>query len=73
MGLDSFSEEYGLYWHTLLVVSIPVSVLAAVAAGGYLWRTRDRSLASIAPAEELRRYHVLAQCSRFMGSRSSSV
>ncbi|MFY9658029.1 MAG: methane monooxygenase/ammonia monooxygenase subunit C [Methylocystis sp.] len=60
-GLDSFSEEYGLYWHTLLVVSIPVSVLAAVAAGGYLWRTRDRSLASIAPAEELRRYHVLAQ------------
>ncbi len=60
-GLDSFSEEYRIYWHTLLVVSIPVSALAAVAAGGFLWRTRDRNLAALAPAEELRRYHVLVQ------------
>ena len=60
-GLDSFSEEYGLYWRTLLVVSVPASVLAAVVAAGYMWRTRDRSLEAIAPAEELRRYHVLTQ------------
>jgi methane/ammonia monooxygenase subunit C len=26
-----------------------------------MWRTRDRDLGTIAPAEELRRYHVLAQ------------
>jgi|SRR5208283_1707062 len=61
MGLDSFSKEYGLYWHTLLVVSIPASLLAAFAVAGYMWRTRDRNLGSVAPAEELRRYHVLAQ------------
>jgi len=36
-GLDSFSEDYRIYWHTLLVVSIPVSVLAAVAVGAYAY------------------------------------
>ena len=61
MGLDSFSEEYRLYWQPLLVVSIPASLLAAAAVAGYMWRTRDRNLDAVAPAEELRRYHVLTQ------------
>jgi methane/ammonia monooxygenase subunit C len=61
MGLDSFSDEYRTYWHTLLVVSIPASLLAAVVVAGYMWRTRDRNLDAIAPTEELRRYHVLTQ------------
>jgi methane/ammonia monooxygenase subunit C len=61
MGLDSFSDEYRLYWNNLLVFSIPASVLAAITGAGYMWRTRDRNLDAVAPAEELRRYHVLAQ------------
>ena len=61
MGLDSFSDDYRIYWRTLLVVSVPASLLAGCAVAGYMWRTRDRNLDSLAPAEELRRYHVLAQ------------
>src|SRR5208283_5488852 len=61
MGLDSFSEEYRTYWHTLLVFTIPASLLAGCGVVGYMWRTRDRNLDGIAPAEELRRYHVLTQ------------
>jgi len=61
MGLDSFSEEYRLYWQPLLVLSIPLSLLACCAVAAYIWRTRDRNLDAVAPVEELRRYHVLAQ------------
>ncbi|ARN80762.1 methane monooxygenase/ammonia monooxygenase subunit C [Methylocystis bryophila] len=60
-GLDSFSDEYRLYWNNLLVFSIPAAALAAIAVAGYMWRTRDRDMDAITPAEELRRYHVLAQ------------
>lgn len=61
MGLDSFSDEYRLYWNSMLVVSIPGALLAGVGVAGYMWRTRDRSLDTVTPAEELRRYHVLTQ------------
>ena len=61
MGTDSFSDEYRNYWHTLLVISIPAAFLAACGAGAYMWRTRDRNLDALAPAEELRRFHVLTQ------------
>ena len=61
MGTDSFSDEYRTYWHTLLVVSIPAAFLAACGVAAYMWRTRDRNLDAVAPAEELRRFHVLTQ------------
>src|SRR5208283_1205431 len=61
MGLDSFSDDYRIYWRTLLIVSVPASLLSGCAVAGYMWRTRDRNLDSIAPPEELRRYHVLTQ------------
>jgi methane/ammonia monooxygenase subunit C len=60
-GLDSFAPEYQLYWSSLLGAAIAASFLAAFAAPGYLWRTRDRHLDAIQPAEELRRYLVLLQ------------
>jgi methane/ammonia monooxygenase subunit C len=61
MGLDSFSDDYRTYWNTLLVVSVPASLLTGCAVAGYMWRTRDRNLDAVTPAEELRRYHVLTQ------------
>jgi methane/ammonia monooxygenase subunit C len=67
MGLDSFSEEYRLYWNSLLVVSVPGALLAGFGVAGYMWRTRDKNLDELAPAEEMRRYHVLAQCLALYG------
>jgi len=60
-GLDSFSEEYRLFWNSLLVFAIPADLVVAIVIGAYCWRTRDRSLNTIAPAEEVRRHHVLSQ------------
>jgi len=60
-GLDSFSPEFGLYWNSLLVLSIAAALLGALGFAAYLWRTRDRHLDAVEPAEELRRYFVLVQ------------
>ena len=55
-GLDSSAPEFHAYWMNLFYAEIVIE--AAVAAGlwSWLWRTRDRNLAAIAPDEELRRY-----------------
>ncbi len=60
-GLDSFSPEFQTYWMNLLQFGLPLGILAAAGAAGYLWRTRDRDLAAITPETELRRYGVLVQ------------
>lgn len=59
VGLDYFSEDFQTYWMTLLYIQLPV--LFAMGAGivAWLWRTRDRHLDRLAPAEELRRHFVL--------------
>ena len=60
-GLDSFAPEFTLCWMNVLEGAVPLFALAAVGVAGYLWRTRDRNLASLHPAVELRRSLVLIQ------------
>jgi methane/ammonia monooxygenase subunit C len=60
-GLDSFSPEYHLFWINLLQAAIFVSIASAAALAAYLWRTRDRELATISPALETRRLIYLVQ------------
>ncbi len=60
-GLDSFSPEFQIYWTSLLKAAIFLSIAGAAGLAGYLWRTRDRDLANITPALELRRLLYLVQ------------
>lgn len=60
-GLDSFSPEFQIYWTSLLKAAIFLSIAGAAGLAGYLWRTRDRDLAKITPALELRRLLYLVQ------------
>ena len=58
-GLDSFSDEFKTYWLSILWIELPVLSSAFIGVMAYLWKTRDRDIANIAPREELRRYFVL--------------
>ncbi|MVF25034.1 methane monooxygenase/ammonia monooxygenase subunit C [Methylocaldum sp. BRCS4] len=54
-GLDSFAPEFETYWMNFLYTEIVLEVVTASVLWGYLWKTRDRNLAALAPREELRR------------------
>lgn len=58
-GLDAFAPEFQTYWMTMLWTEIPLEILGFFGLMGYLWKTRDRDLANVAPREEMRRYMVL--------------
>lgn len=58
-GMDSNSREFQLGWMTVLYIAITLEAVALIALVGYLWTTRDRDLASVAPREELRRMFTL--------------
>jgi len=60
-GLDSFSPVFQVYWTNLLKVSLFLSIAAAVALPGYLWRTRTCDFDKVSPAMELRRLLYLVQ------------
>jgi methane/ammonia monooxygenase subunit C len=55
-GLDSTSVEFQTYWMRVLYLEFALEGIAAVAIWGWIWRSRDRNLAALAPSEELRRY-----------------
>jgi methane/ammonia monooxygenase subunit C len=55
-GLDSTAAEFDRYWMTLVYVEVPLIFGSAFAIWLYLWVTRDRNLAAVPPAIELRRY-----------------
>jgi methane/ammonia monooxygenase subunit C len=55
-GLDATSPEFDRYWMTLVKIEIPALFGGAFVCWGYLWLTRDRSLAALTPKVELRRY-----------------
>jgi methane/ammonia monooxygenase subunit C len=55
-GLDSTSVEFQTHWMRLLYLEFALEGIGAVAIWGWIWRTRDRNLDALAPAEELRRY-----------------
>ena len=54
-GLDSFAPEFETYWMNFLYTEIVLEVATASILWGFIWKTRDRDLASITPREELRR------------------
>jgi methane/ammonia monooxygenase subunit C len=60
-GLDSFSPEFQSYWMSLLQFAILASSFGAVGLVGFLWRTRDRDLANLSAAAEMRRLIYLVQ------------
>ena len=54
-GIDAFSPEFQTHWMLLLEGTTIVLVATLLVAVGYLWRTRDRDLSVITPAEETHR------------------
>ena len=54
-GLDSFAPEFTTYWMTLLYVQEPVELVIFIGVIGWMWKTRDRDIASLQPREEMRR------------------
>jgi len=54
-GLDSFAPEFETYWMNFLYIEIVAEIVVASILWGYIWKTRDRNLAALAPREELRR------------------
>lgn len=55
-GLDSTTPEFDKYWMTLVRIEVPLIFGTAFVLWAYLWITRDRNLAAVAPKIELRRY-----------------
>ncbi len=55
-GLDSFAPEFETYWMNFLYIEMILEVVIASTLWGYIWKTRDRKLASISAREELRRH-----------------
>ncbi|HWP01461.1 MAG TPA: bacterial ammonia monooxygenase, subunit AmoC [Methylococcus sp.] len=53
--LDAFAPEFETYWMNFLYTQIVVELIVAALLWGYLWKTRDRNLAALAPRENLRR------------------
>ena len=54
-GLDSFAPEFTTYWMTILYIEEPVELISFLALVGWMWKTRDRDIASVQPREEMRR------------------
>lgn len=58
-GMDAYSREFQIHWMTILYIAGALEVASFVVLVGYLWNTRDRDVASVAPREELRRIFYL--------------
>lgn len=55
-GMDSHLPEFDVYWMRFLYIELVVEVIVAAALWSYLWVSRDRNLASLSPAQEIKRY-----------------
>ena len=44
---------------TILYIEEPVELISFLALVGYLWKTRDKDIANVAPREEMRRIFYL--------------
>lgn len=55
-GTDSHDPVFEIYWMRFLYIELVVGAIAAASLWGYLWMTRDRNLASLSPAAEMKRY-----------------
>jgi len=57
-GLDATTADFESYWMRLFYAETVVIWGASLVTWTWLWMTRDRNLASLAPSEEFRRYMV---------------
>ena len=55
-GLDSFSPEFQTYWWNLVLAEWALEGSAAALLWGWMWKTRDRAVDTLAPEVELKRY-----------------
>lgn len=55
-GMDSHDPVFDVYWMRFLYIELGVEVVAAAGVWSYIWMTRDRNLAALAPATEMKRY-----------------
>jgi len=55
-GTEATAPEFQVYWMNLMYAQLVVCSIAFFASLTYLWRTRDRHLDKLAPAEEMLRY-----------------
>jgi methane/ammonia monooxygenase subunit C len=60
-GLDSFAPEFTTYWMTILYIEEPVELISFLALVGWMWKTRDRDIASVQPRVEMQRIFTLLQ------------
>ena len=54
-GIDAFSDEFQLYWVTVLYIASMAELICFLALVVYLWKTRDLDVAKVEPREEMRR------------------
>ena len=57
VGLDYFEPEFATYWMTAFWVQVAVLSIAFCGIMGWLWHTRERDFANLAPEVELTRYY----------------
>ena len=48
-GIDAFSDEFQLYWLSVLEIAEIAEVLCFFLLVGYFWKTRDLDLANVEP------------------------
>ncbi|HUI22643.1 MAG TPA: methane monooxygenase/ammonia monooxygenase subunit C [Methylocella sp.] len=58
-GIDAFSDEFQLYWVSVLYIASMAELICFLALVVYLWKTRDLDVAKVEPREELRRIFYL--------------
>jgi methane/ammonia monooxygenase subunit C len=58
-GIDAFSDEFQLYWVSVLYIMSMTEVICFLGLIAYLWKTRDLDVARVEPREELRRIFYL--------------
>ncbi len=59
-GLDAFAPEFKTYWMNWFYTELVLEVTIFSWICGYLWKTRDRDLANLAPRDEVKRwFHLL--------------
>lgn len=56
VGLDYFEPEFAQYWMPLLYAELVVATVTLMGICYYLWSSRDRAVADVAPGVELQRY-----------------
>jgi methane/ammonia monooxygenase subunit C len=55
-GMDSHEPEFETYWMRFFYIETVVEIIVAAVLWSYMWMSRDRNLAKLAPEVEIKRY-----------------